>query len=123
MNPTRRRIASDSLCTSIPRTFTLPEAGRQIPISILSVVLLPAPLGPSKPNSVPGNTCRLSRFTARHSPYCLLRSFSSTIGTSIVLPPLLLRLPEILKQRLLKLLLQLLVGHGQQLGLGYQLIQ
>ena len=38
--------------------------GRSIPVTILSVVDLPAPLGPSRPYTRPSPTCRLTPSTA-----------------------------------------------------------
>src|SRR5438132_112902 len=43
---------------SIPATRALPLLGRSRPTSILMVVVLPAPLGPRKPNSSPAPTSR-----------------------------------------------------------------
>ncbi|MBJ7611056.1 MAG: hypothetical protein JF924_01925 [Candidatus Dormibacteraeota bacterium] len=45
--PTRARPSGAP--GSWPATRTLPEVGRISPTSILSVVVLPAPLGPRKP--------------------------------------------------------------------------
>src|SRR5580765_3856191 len=49
---------------SRPRIVADPEVGKMIPISSLSVVVLPAPLGPRKPNVSPVSTVRFSDFNA-----------------------------------------------------------
>src|SRR5919204_4464661 len=46
---------------------------------ISSVVVLPAPLGPSKAKTSPGATVKLSPSTARVAPYDLVR-FSTTVA-------------------------------------------
>src|SRR5204862_807581 len=49
---------------SLPRIVADPEVGKMIPISSLNVVVLPAPLGPRKPNVSPVSTVRFSDFNA-----------------------------------------------------------
>lgn len=41
--------ASRSRHTSTPRIMAMPASGRSRPVSIVSVVVLPAPLGPTNP--------------------------------------------------------------------------
>ena len=57
----RRRTSRASRTTSYPRTRASPSLGRRSMISILIVVVLPAPLGPSSPNNSP-------RLTAKEIP-------------------------------------------------------
>ena len=47
---------------------TVPDDGRRIPAIMRSVVVLPAPLGPRKPNSSPRGTSRSTAFTAVKDP-------------------------------------------------------
>ena len=47
-----------------PKTRAWPAVGRARPSSILTVVVLPAPLGPRKPNTSPGATARVNPSTA-----------------------------------------------------------
>src|SRR5207247_5432299 len=57
-----------------PATSAEPEGGRTRPRTIRMVVVLPAPLGPRKPVTVPHGTAQLSPRTAWTRPYRLLRS-------------------------------------------------
>ena len=59
----------------------VPEVGKMSPISILMVVVLPAPFGPTKPKISPSSTTRSRSFTActrlRRTPTSkVLESFS-----------------------------------------------
>src|SRR5579859_1418139 len=49
-------------------------------VSILIVVLFPAPFGPSKPKTSPFSTLKLISLTARCSPNCLTRWLTSIIA-------------------------------------------
>src|SRR5574341_658506 len=71
MYPSFRFAAIGSAAMSIPPMRIEPAVGRRIPAIILSVVVLPAPLGPRKPNSSPAGTSRSMPFTAARSPYFL----------------------------------------------------
>src|SRR5215218_5290505 len=53
-----------SLTTSKPSTRAVPEVGISSVISILIVVVLPAPFGPSRPNSSPFSISKLTPRTA-----------------------------------------------------------
>src|SRR6202162_4438044 len=81
--------------TCKPATRAVPELGSRRVISILIVVVLPAPLGPSSPNSSPGRTSklmprtastliRLRRMTPRWVSYVRVRSIASIAGWSPV---------------------------------------
>jgi hypothetical protein len=50
--------------TSTPAISAWPEVGASTVASILSVVVLPAPFGPTKPWISPGATCRSTPATA-----------------------------------------------------------
>src|SRR4051794_10624011 len=59
---------------------TVPACGLRSPSIISSVVVLPAPLGPSSPKNSPDPTVRLTPSTARVSPY-VMTSPSARIST------------------------------------------
>jgi hypothetical protein len=59
-------------------TVTRPAVGWSRPETQPIVVVLPAPFGPSKPNTWPGSAAKLMPSTATVSPYCL-RSASTVI--------------------------------------------
>ena len=64
-----RRLATiGSAWTSTPSTSTWPRSGDRMPASIRSVVVLPAPFGPSRPTISPGLTARDTSATAITSP-------------------------------------------------------
>ena len=67
----RLRTSTGSLATSCPSTFTLPEVGRSRVVIILMVVVLPAPFGPSMPNSSPLFTSKEMWSTANVSFFFL----------------------------------------------------
>ena len=50
---------------------TVPAIGLRRPSIISSVVVLPAPLGPSSPKNSPGATVKVTPSTARTSPYVM----------------------------------------------------
>src|SRR5215203_3858105 len=56
----------------------VPDEGRSRPVSILKVVDLPAPFGPSSPVT-PGPTWKETSATATTSPYHLARLVTSTV--------------------------------------------
>src|SRR6266540_6974501 len=57
-----------------------PADGRNRPISILIVVVLPAPFGPRKPKISPGRTSRSTPLTAGVSPKLFRSPAASIIG-------------------------------------------
>src|SRR4051794_17055675 len=63
-----RRTSSRSRTTSWPATCALPDVGLASVQSMLIVVVLPAPLGPRKPNTSPGPTANETPRTASISP-------------------------------------------------------
>src|SRR5712691_9908333 len=60
-----RRLTSRSL-RGFPRISARPEVGNTSCISSLSVVVLPAPLGPRKPKTSPASTSSVRRSSARY---------------------------------------------------------
>src|SRR6516164_194980 len=74
MYPTRRLSFRASRTQSAPATVAEPLVGRARPTRILMVVVLPAPLGPTKPRICPRSTDMVSRSRARKGPYFLVNS-------------------------------------------------
>ena len=66
-SPMRRRICCAWRTTSRPATVACPESGRRSVARIRTVVVFPAPFGPSKPSTVPSATVRSSPSRARTS--------------------------------------------------------
>ena len=58
------RAASGSRTTSYPARRAVPRVGLTVVVSIPIVVDLPAPLGPSSPNTSPGSTRKSTPWTA-----------------------------------------------------------
>ncbi len=82
--PIALRTPSGRRSTSMPATVAEPAVGSVSVVRILMVVDLPAPLGPSRPNTVPGATAKLSPLSAVTSPYSLTRPFASMAGPAPV---------------------------------------
>ena len=74
MIPTRSRTPTGSFTTSTPSTEAVPPVGRVCPVSILIIVVLPDPFGPSRPKSAPFSTERVTWSTACTSPYAFDKS-------------------------------------------------
>ena len=74
--PIFRLISDCFLKRSLPNIVILPDDGLRRLVRILSVVVLPAPLGPRKPNTVPYFTAKEIPFITKDLffPYCFLRS-------------------------------------------------
>src|ERR1019366_6929302 len=60
--------ATGSRHTSLPVICTVPASGRSSPVIIDSVVVFPAPFGPTRPKKLPGGTSRFTPATATLSP-------------------------------------------------------
>src|SRR4051812_27944825 len=71
--PSRTRSAMPSPFQRSPSTSTSPESGSRRPSKISTVVVLPAPFGPSMPKHSPRRTSRSRPATATVSPYRLTR--------------------------------------------------
>src|SRR5437660_3605712 len=78
MYPTRRLIFLASRTQSAPATVAEPLVGRARPTRILIVVVLPAPLGPTKPRISPRATDSVKRSSAATRPYFFVNSLVST---------------------------------------------
>ena len=66
--PMRSRRSRSPRPGSWPRTETVPELGRRWPSTISVIVVLPAPLGPSRQNTSPCSTSKLTPRRAWTSP-------------------------------------------------------
>src|SRR4051794_1001233 len=80
MLPKRARVARS---TRSPCQRTEPASGSSTPRMMRIVVVLPAPFGPTKPNSCPGSTVNDSPSSATTSPYRRARSATSSIPKGI----------------------------------------
>ena len=76
MNPSFALAAIGSFAISMPAISTEPSVGFKIPAIIRSVVVFPAPFGPTNPNSSPDGTCKSIASTALNAPYFLVSRFS-----------------------------------------------
>ncbi len=79
-SPMMRRTVSASVTTSWPSTEACPESGPRMVERMRTAVVLPAPLGPSSPSTVPASTSRETPSSARTLPRgkTLTRSWAST---------------------------------------------
>jgi hypothetical protein len=66
--PISLRTSIGWAAASTPKTATVPSSGFSRVVSIRMVVVLPAPLGPSRPNVSPAAICRSTPSTARWVP-------------------------------------------------------
>jgi len=86
--PMLRRTSTGWRTVSNPDTLAVPEFGRSIVVSILMVVVLPAPLGPSRPKIEPATTLNDRSLTAVTSPKRRVKPRVSTAGgTTFVSAP------------------------------------
>ena len=78
--PVRWRTYERWARASMPKTWIEPEFGRTRPSTEPIRVDLPAPLGPSNPQTSPGNTWRSSPARAVTAPKRFTRPFTSSTG-------------------------------------------
>ena len=78
VTPSSWRTTCGSRRTSTPKMVASPASIGSRVASILSMVVLPAPLGPSTPKISPRRTVRSTASTARWSPNVLTRPWAST---------------------------------------------
>src|ERR1700687_2248984 len=83
MTPMEWRTPSASVTTSCPPTVAVPEVGGVSVVIIRINVVLPAPLGPSKPKISPVGTVKLTSFTATKSPNCFLSLLTTIAFVSV----------------------------------------
>ncbi|CAM5683478.1 hypothetical protein SVIOM74S_03710 [Streptomyces violarus] len=67
--PTLRALRSRLRYGTTPATRASPDVGVRMPVSILMVVDLPAPFGPSRASSSPGDTSKVMSVTACCYPF------------------------------------------------------
>ena len=79
VSPIALRTSAGSRCTSYPATLPVPEVGGLRVVIIRMVVVLPEPLGPSRPSTEPVGTEKEMPSTAVKSPNLLTR-FSASIA-------------------------------------------
>src|SRR5919206_3569445 len=72
--PIRSRKLRSERCGSKPSTSTSPPSRVRYPSRISTVVVLPAPLGPSSPKTSPSSISKLIPRSASSLPYRLRRS-------------------------------------------------
>ena len=77
----RARSAPASRTTSRPATRAVPASGESRVVRIRTAVVLPAPLGPSTPRTVPGAASRSTPSSARTSPNDLTRPLTEIAGS------------------------------------------
>src|SRR5436189_4586674 len=78
----RRLFGSVSPWSLRPATSTSPRSGVTSAAIIDTVVVLPAPFGPSSPTSCPAATLNETSSTARSGPYVLRRFLTCSIDES-----------------------------------------
>ena len=71
--PRRARACTEKLVMSLPSKKILPLVGGNTPVSMLNIVVLPAPFGPSTECSTKGRTSRLISLAVTRLPNCLDR--------------------------------------------------
>ena len=87
VSPIRERTRCASRTTSWPSTLAEPPSGRSRVARIRTVVVLPAPLGPSRASTLPAGTARSTPASARWVPRVLLSpvvrtAYGSATGVS-----------------------------------------
>jgi len=83
-----RRTASGSVSMSWPFTVAVPLVGLNNVDSMLSVVVLPAPLGPRNPRISPSSTLKLIPSTALTSLSKILVSALTSMVLTLFRPPI-----------------------------------
>src|SRR3954451_23456372 len=76
-----------------PSTVAVPAEAGTRPVIIRIVVVLPAPLGPRKPVTVPGSRVNETSSTTVRPPYCLVSPLTVIIRTSMGRPLSMTNLP------------------------------
>src|SRR5260370_16098234 len=82
MTPMFSRTWRGYRATSKPATNALPPLGAMSVVSIRTIVVLPAPLGPRSPKTSPRRTSKLTLSTAVNAPKRLVRSLVCIAGES-----------------------------------------
>src|SRR5947209_1660423 len=82
--PKRRRTSVDRVSGSSPSIWIVPLVGVSSVVSILIVVVLPAPFGPRKAKISPALTSSEMSLTANTSPYFLTRFAIRIMGADAI---------------------------------------
>ena len=80
VRPSNSRTAAGSRATSSPRTSARPESGTSSVARTRTRVVLPAPLGPSRPNTAPSGTTRSTPASATVAPKRLVTPSTRAAG-------------------------------------------
>ena len=88
--PIRRRTSCGCSATSKPATRARPWSGRSSVARTRTIVVFPAPLGPSSPSTPPAGSTRSTPSSAGTGPKCLPIP-SATIAASVICPLLTVR--------------------------------
>ena len=86
-SPIRRRTACASRATSSPATVARPASARSSVARMRTVVVLPAPFGPSSPSTVPSRTSRSTPSSARTSPPRVRNTLTSPSASITAMRP------------------------------------
>src|SRR5438876_273499 len=78
----RPKTAVGSVTGSRPNTLTLPVSARHSPSRCLMSVDLPAPFSPTRPNTHPLDTARVTSFSAFFDPKLRDRFVTATTGSA-----------------------------------------
>jgi hypothetical protein len=79
----RARTLRGSPATSTPSTVARPASAFNRVVRMRTVVVLPAPLGPSRPSTVAGSTVRSTPRNASVSPKLFFRPSASTANMDV----------------------------------------
>jgi hypothetical protein len=95
-SPMRSRTCWGWRTTSRPSTVAVPLSGRSSVVSTRTAVVLPAPLGPSSPSTVPRGTARSIPASASTAPYRFMTPSTTTarsVGPAVRVVPALFAVP------------------------------
>src|SRR5690348_17256240 len=82
------RTSSERRTTSRPSTLACPASGSRMVVRIRTAVVLPAPLGPSRPSTVPASTVRSMLSSATTGPNRLTSPCAAIAGSAMPGPQL-----------------------------------
>ena len=82
----RALAAIGSVHTSMPSTHTCPRSGRSKPVAMRSVVVFPAPFGPTMPKKEPRGTSTLISATAIFGPNAFANPRTASAGHASPVP-------------------------------------
>ena len=85
-SPIMRRTPAGSATTSMPATVAEPASGTERVVRMRTAVVLPAPFGPSRPQTVPRGTANETPSRATFSPNRLTRPSTSIASFPLIRP-------------------------------------